>query len=689
MANATAAKKKPTTAKAVPTTPGSGKSVQELVRAANKWRDFYYVLRGMTQQRVIDLIDRAQHGDYAELQLLLEKSERRYPVCKALKSRRQSALGKLAKDWDVKILETLPPGATQQMAEKQQAHLKGRYNLIKNLRQTIRFLMLAEFRGYSILQKRHYKRGPNDGAVSEFYWLPQDQFARDGKYGDWYWNEKSQFGANAQTLGEKNRIGSDDLPREDFLIREVDTPLFEIILFAFLNWLMGRKDWSAFVEIFGLPNGVAIMPPNIPNGEQDKYRIAAEKVAEGVSGALPNGSDMKFPTAGVRNNGPFKEFCDASDEDVVFAGTGGKLTMMTGPEGLGGGQSKVHQDSFNEIAVEDGEDISEVFQRDFDAVELGEAFPGQPVCVYFVIAPSDEEDADKIADTVVKLEGVGLQTDAAEISERTGFKLTRVEKPNMPASEDDISKETTDAIKNRLLKILNSVGADDVKSFAAAVGNDVAPVLSRLQAISEIKDDEIFERKLKAFYAEYSQLKSDILKDPSADRALLPIIIHALLVGLKKEPVKNRAGKILNGDYPGHEFHGNQYVELPDEHWSGTPKEMRQRAKEIMKGFKTATHPKLGGINFTARGRGKTLSDKKTPHEFQSVQALPQLIEKGKLISSEPDREGRASITAVHRIEHGLKIGDSKYRAGIVIRSHLTGAKTANNFYLHQIDHEK
>jgi phage gp29-like protein len=136
------------------------------------------------------------------------------------------------------------------------------------------------------------------------------------------------------------------------------------------------------------------------------------------------------------------------------------------------------------------------------------------------------------------------------------------------------------------------------------------------------------------------------------------------------------------------EFHGNQYVTIADEKWSGSPKEMHERADKIMRGFTSANHPKLGEVKFTRLGRSKTLYDKRTPHEFQSVQAIPQLVEKGTLVSSLPDRKGRPDIIAVHKIEHGLKIGEAKYHAEVTVRESWDGKKTANKFYLHRI-HEK
>jgi len=410
---------------------GGGKSAAEMIRKSNLWRDNYNPLRGLTLERLVGIFEAAERGAYAELQLLLRKVEKRYPVLKALKSRRLAALEKL--DWDVKIFDRLPVGATAAMAARQQQFLKARYELIRNLREAIGQLALAEFRGYAVLQKHRYRQGVNDGSVAELYWLEPWCWAKDGYYGDFYYNEDSRVGIGlgscATILGEANRLGGRALPRSAFVIREVESPLYEIALVAFVNWLMVRKDWASFVELFGLPNGVVIMPPNIAVGREEDYQMAAEKVAGGVSGALPYGSDIKFPTASLRGEAPFEKLGEVLDKDVVLAGTGGLLTMLSLPHGLGHGASQQHAEVFEAIAQADALKVSEVLQTDFDRVELNAEFPGEPVCVYFELAAKDTKDVGALADTVVKLASAGLQTDAAEISTHTGLKLTRIQPP--------------------------------------------------------------------------------------------------------------------------------------------------------------------------------------------------------------------------------------------------------------------
>jgi phage gp29-like protein len=548
--------------------PGRGRSAAELVRQSNRWRDTYNPLRGLVISRIVTLIEAADRGDYAELQLVMRKIERRYPVLKALQARKLGALEKL--DWDIKVVDELPAGATAEMAEAQRKHLRGRYELVENLTDAFGQLALAEFRGYAILQKHRYIGGPHDGAMRELHWLPQYVFSRDGQFGDFYYNAESRFGIGldscATVLGEANRLGGEELPREDFLLREHDTPLYEIALIAFVNWAMGRKDWAAFVEIFGLPNSIVIMPTSIPPGKEDEYQAAAEKVADGVSGALPAGSDAKFPTASVRSQAPFKEFCDAQDADVVLAGTGGRLSMLTADKGgLGDGPAEEHADAFDELAQAEARRISEIFQRQFDALELEQEFPGQPVLAYFQLAAEDQDDANAIVERVVKLDGIGFRPDVEEISEKTGLKLADEGRPAVaqpvPAGfggeqrrpqqqppapstkredEDEDEDEEQPPLRNRDSAIRNQprleVGGPQ-SALAEATVNDLAPFVQRLGRILDIADEEVQRQKLAEFLADAEQLQRDILADPQAARVLEGLIAQAMVNGMEGKPV--------------------------------------------------------------------------------------------------------------------------------------------------------
>jgi phage gp29-like protein len=412
-------------------TPGGGLTSEELVRRSNYWRDNYNPLRGLTVARLVALLEAAERGAFAEIQLVLRKAEKRFPVLKGFIEKLLSSVEEL--DGMVRVKEQLPLGATPEMAERQRRFLQSRYDLLKNFKTSIAQIALADVRGYAVLQKHRYQDGVNDGAVEELYWIEPWCWARDGFYGDFYYNENSWFGVGlgscAATLGEANRLGGAAMPRGDFVVRESESPLYEIALMALVNWLMARKNYVAFVEIFGLPSSVVIMPPNMAPGKELEYQTAAERVAQGVSGALPNGTDVKFPTTTVRGESPYDKFCEAQERDVVLAGTGGHLTMLALPTGIGKGASEEHDDAWQHIAVNKARRINETLQRDFDAPELAAEFPGEPVCVHFALEVKDSEDVAQLLDHVVKAESVGLQTDATEISRRSGLQLRRIEPP--------------------------------------------------------------------------------------------------------------------------------------------------------------------------------------------------------------------------------------------------------------------
>lgn len=536
---------------------GGGLSTEELVRRSNYWRDNYNPLRGLTMARLMALFEQAERGAFAEIQLTLRKAEKRFPVLKGFSEKLLSTIEEL--EGKVRIKEQLPTGATPAMAEAQRKFLQARYDLLKNFKTTVAQIAMADLRGYAVLQKHRFTDGgPNDGAVEELYWLEPWCWVRDGFYGDFYYNPNSQFGIGLGscqgTLGEDNRIGSDTMPRSEFVVRESEAPLYEIALIAFVNWLMGRKDYAAFTEIFGVPNSVVIMPANIAIGKEQDYQAAAEKVAQGVSGALPAGSDVKFPTASVRGENPFEAFCGAQEKDFVLAATGGHLTMLQAEHGgLGKGGTSEHDEAWQKIAITKAVRINDTLQRDFDAPELAAEFPGQPVCVEFALDIKDSEDVGEVLDNAVKCEGIGMQTDVNEISKRTGFKLTRIATPppgtnhtnpaadplNDAAQKADlkISKSVIgEAVRNRLAAVVNraigEVPPVAGEKFAAAVARDLKPVLqavaAEMNAVEQITDPDLRAEKVSALLKKIDSLTGDILLSPASADVLAQVIADGL-----------------------------------------------------------------------------------------------------------------------------------------------------------------
>jgi hypothetical protein len=549
--------------------PGSGGSTTaELVAKNNTWRDQYNPLRSLTVSRAVSMLESAQKGEFAEIQWLYRFIERRHPTLRALIKRRRAALTKL--DWDVRIMEELPKNATEAMAEAQRDALHAAYQQIDNLKQAIAHLALAEFRGFSLIQKHRL----DDQSIRHLECLPHWNFVKDGLWGDWYWNPDARQ-TSATGLGATARITPETLAA-DWIERCEDMPVNEISLILYLRANLCEKDWDGFVEIYGIPGAVVIGPPNVIKDKEAEYQTAAEQVAEGASGYLPNGSDVKFSTE-PRGMSPFKERLDHLDQQLVLAGTSGKLTMLNDATGLGSGQSDTHQTTFDEIAISEAMEISELFQQTIDREVLARAFPGQPVCVYWQLAAEDTEDLDQLAARSVQLSQAGFSLNAEELSEKMGLTLTvkapapnpfqpgqprQPGHPGQPGSRNlQVASETEDggqrtedggqrtedggqmtedseedsSLDPRPSSLANrnpQLQAAGLQALAQATAADLQPVRLRLQRIMQITDPEIMREKLVAFRADLPQLLLDINADPESALVMEKILGTALANGL-------------------------------------------------------------------------------------------------------------------------------------------------------------
>lgn len=524
--------------------PSGGMSQAALVRRANRWRENYNPLRGLVLSRVVALLEEGERGQHADLQWLYRFIEKRDPILRAIIKRRRAALQKL--DWEIKVVSELPPGATEAMAEKQKETLRTAYDFIDNLREAIAFLATAEFRGFAHVQK-HYA----DGGVRHLECLPQWNWVRDGLNGAWFYNAEAQ-NVTAEFLAGKEEANID--PR-DFIIREEDMPINEIAAITFVRKGLSQKDWDAFVEIFGVGGCIIIGPPNVPTEKEDDYQSAAESVAEGASGYLPNGSDAKFPGEGVRGQNPFKEHLDQQNSDLVIAGTGGKLTMLNEATGLGSGNASAHDDAFDDLAIEEAGVISELFQKQFDAEILAAQHAGEPTLAYFEICAEDKEDLNAMANNYGVGVRAGVVTPNAEDEKhfREVMALPAMPKEVIaswkhqptrePITIQDDSTGTPQpggfgqrpALPAPRPMANRSTPATALQQLAQSFADDLKPLRLRLERILEIEDEQILRARLEAFRNELPQLLKDINADPAAAGTLEQLLTGAVLAGVTGE----------------------------------------------------------------------------------------------------------------------------------------------------------
>ncbi len=431
--------------------PSSGVAGQA-VASANRWREQYNFLRGLMMARAVALLEAGLMGDYPELQRVFALAEMSNGTYVGLVERCLAPFSEF--DWEIKTVEEkkLPPGATKEMADAQAATLRNAYDALDNLQEAIEHLALGDFRGFAHLQKQRAE-GLAEGDVVHLECLPTWKFSREGLFGAWYWNPAMQSTTTpVYTLGETNRIGSENLPREDFITREVRVPIDRVGLQFFIYTKLAEKNYAGFMEIYGIPGGVVTMPANVPREQLAAFEAAAKAVAEGGSGAIPNGASYTANDS-PRASDPFGPFLRYWQEQLILAGTSGKLTMLaeSGSGTLAGG---AHEDTFQVVASARAKKISECFQKDFDADVLRRKHVGQPTLAYFELCSQDKVNVSALVTDVAALNNCGIKVDPEWLAEKTGYQFLEA------APETDVPTDTLDestaAIFNRLTRLLNS-----------------------------------------------------------------------------------------------------------------------------------------------------------------------------------------------------------------------------------------
>ncbi len=465
-------------------------------QSVSRWRAQFNPLRGLTFQRAVSLLEEGERGAYADLQWTYRFIEKRDATLRALVQLRTSAIKKL--DWNIKLVESDDP-ARRALAEKQAELLRSAYEQIDNLKEAVEFLALAEFRGFAHLEKTYAGDNPAGGIV-HLEPVPQWHWVRDTIYAPWQYNA-----AAAST----NRGTPVDL--QHFIVREVESPIDEIGLLCFLRKNLSQKDWDGFVETYGIPPLFAEMPAIVPPGKDAEYQAMAEAVVSDMRGTLPNGAKMQTVDAGARGTNPFRDHLTYQDEQLVLAGTSGKLTMLSSPTGIGGGATDAHQDTFDSLAQAEAAAISEIFQKQLDRAVLDRAgYAGQPALAYFQLAAEDKADIGQVLDHAVKASQAGFRIDAAELSEKTGYQLTTapVAQPiqgstlQLPLSASTAGGRTLNRA-SALTPPAEAYRAASMQRLGRALAEDLRPARERLAAALEETDDA-------KRHAALTQLRADL-----------------------------------------------------------------------------------------------------------------------------------------------------------------------------------
>ena len=361
----------------------------------------------LTPQEARCLYELYRKGQYADVMLCWAALEETDDMLGTVLNRRMSALAEMTDDVKIDAKAVGDNPDMQSLAEEQQQCLAEYYGKIDNLREAVRFMGSATFRGYS-----HLEPVAGGGRIRL---EPVDQWlmARPVKGGAWYYNESADRSCAKLEMVDENRL----------IIRECLRPVDLPAMFAICAKAHALDGADGFLDVFGNPAIFFKYPPNTSDEKAREYdRIAEEMIGDG-RGGFPDGGEIKTVETTARGGEVFFQRAEWSDKQIVRCGTGGELTVMAEP-GSGTLGGNAHQETFRMLAAGEGAEISECFNRQRSRSLLDHHFPGRPHLAYWTLEFQEAEDVGKQVDNICKLAAAGYITDEGEVSEASGYTVT-------------------------------------------------------------------------------------------------------------------------------------------------------------------------------------------------------------------------------------------------------------------------
>lgn len=361
----------------------------------------------LTPQEARCLYELYRKGQYADVMLCWAALEETDDMLGTVLDRRASALAEMTDDVkvDAKAIGNNPD--LQTLADEQQQCLAEYYGKIDNLRDAVRFMGTATFRGFA-----HLEPVAGGGRIRM---EPVDQWlmARPVKGGAWYYNASADRSCAKLEVIDESRL----------IIRECLRPVDLPSMFAICAKAHALDGWDGFIDVFGNPAIFFKYPPNTSDEQAREFdRIAEEMIGDG-RGGFPDGGAIETVETTARGGDTFKQRCEWCDKQIVRRGTGGELTVLA-ESGSGTLAGNAHQETFRMLAAGEGAEISESFNRQMSRRLLDRHFPGRPHLAYWTLEYAEPEDVGKQVDNICKLAAAGYIADEEEVSEASGYTVT-------------------------------------------------------------------------------------------------------------------------------------------------------------------------------------------------------------------------------------------------------------------------
>lgn len=383
--------------------------LQDMGMGQDKWLNFEQPLDFINVDAIRQCISEALRGAYARIQWMWEQLEPADAFLATAIEKRESALGRIP--WKIEKKADLTD-IEDSIAEAQLRTINDFFNAVDNTDEAIKGFAQASF--------RHYRHIQMVETGNKMRFVPSDNWnwVRDGYDGSWLWNPRASYGL---TKGQPIPVD----PRS-LLTRVCPRPIDHVAMMLCLDRKNAKAQWMTFNGRYGVPPLFVVLPPGLSEEAKQEHIKFALKCISNSSGVLSPGADVK--TLSVQGTGgpeTFKGVIDMSNQELVLRATGGLMTMLTAPgAGTTEETGNTHQKAFDDLAAEEGKEISRLMTAGVVNPLLDQWHPGQPYLVEFVIRHPEADDTQINVDLITRLRAAGYNIAEEQVTDLTGFEIT-------------------------------------------------------------------------------------------------------------------------------------------------------------------------------------------------------------------------------------------------------------------------
>ena len=413
--------------------------------------------RGLTPQRLNDVLQDAEHGNLIAQHELFADMEERDAHLFAELSKRKRAVTKL--DWDV-----VAPRNASKAEQDLTAFVKELLQDMPDFEDMLFDLLDGISHGFSCLEI--------DWQLVEKTWLPKALHHRPQNWFQMDWETRNHIRLRNNTMEglELKQFGWLLHQHKAISGYTSRSGLGRVLVWPYLFKHYSVGDMAEFLDIYGLPTRVGKYPGNATNEEKLTLMCAVAGIGHNAAGIIPASMSIEFEQAVQGSEAPFEAMISWAERSISKAIIGGTLTSEGGSTGLGSGLAEIHNEVRMDIRDSDCKQLAGTItnQLIYPLLALNKGFADARRCPRFQMDTQEPEDLKSFADSLPKLVGIGMKIPThwahdklripvpADGEEVLGVPAAPVVEPSEPNEQRPADKTKAKALLAALTKNMGS-----------------------------------------------------------------------------------------------------------------------------------------------------------------------------------------------------------------------------------------